>query len=106
MEKLKPLIDFIKEHKVKILSALLFIIWVGSCSKGRSLSKLERKNKALTHQVDSLKSISKNFPETLRIEKLKIHQEYDLWISKKDRGDQLMDLHTNFVKPKIQELSK
>jgi hypothetical protein len=106
MEKIKPLINFIEIHAVKILSVLLFITWIGSCNKGRNVSKLEKKNSNLTHEVDSLRGLTKNFPETLRVEKLKIHQEYDLWISKKDRGEQLMDLHTNFVKPRIQELSK
>ncbi len=106
MEKIKPLIDFVKTHAVKILSFLLVITWIGSCNKGRNVNKLEKKNANLTHTIDSLTGLTKNFPETLRVEKLKIHQEYDLWISKKDRGEQLMDLHTNFVKPRIQELSK
>jgi hypothetical protein len=106
MEKLKPLIDFIKQHSTKILISLLVITYIGSCNKGRSVRKLEKKSVELTHKVDSLQNLTTNFGEVLRIEKLRIHQEYDLWISKKDRGEQLMDLHTNFVKPKIQELSK
>ena len=106
MEKLKPLIDFIKLHAVKILAALLMITYIGSCNKGRNVRKLEKKNIELSSQIDSLKHITSGFDEILRTEKLKIHQEYDLWISKKDRGEQLMDLHTNFVKPRIQELSK
>ena len=106
MEKLKPLLDFIKTHAVKILIGLLVITYIGSCNKGKNVRKLEKQNKELTTQVDSLRSVTSGFGEILRIEKLKIHQEYDLWISKKDRGEQLMDLHTNFVKPKIQEFSK
>lgn len=106
MEKLRPLLDFIKTHAVKILIGLLVITYVRSCNKGSNVRKLEKQNKALTLQVDSLKNVTSGFDEILRVEKLKIHQEYDLWISKKDRGEQLMDLHTNFVKPKIQELSK
>jgi hypothetical protein len=106
MEKLKPLIDFVKQHAVKILAILLVFTYIGSCNKGRKVNRVEKKNVELTKQVDSLKNLTSNFSEVLRIEKLKIHQEYDLWISKKDRGEQLMDLHTNFVKPKIQELSK
>jgi hypothetical protein len=106
MEKLKPLIDFVKTHAVKILVSLLVITYIGSCNKGRSVRKLEKKNTQLEVQVDSLKSVTSDFNEVLRIEKLRIHQEYDLWISKKDRGEQLMDLHTNVVKPKIEELSK
>lgn len=106
MEKLKPLLDFIKTHAVKILIGLLIVTYIGSCNKGKKVRKLEKQNKELTTHVDSLQSLTSGFGEILRIEKLKIHQEYDLWISKKDRGEQLMDLHTNFVKPKIQELSK
>jgi hypothetical protein len=106
MEKLKPLLDFTKIHAVKILTGLLILTYVGSCNKGKSVRKLEKQNNELTTQVDSLRSVTSGFGEILRIEKLKIHQDYDLWISKKDRGEQLMDLHTNFVKPKIQELSK
>jgi hypothetical protein len=106
MEKMKPLIEFIKTHAVKILSVLLIFAYIGSCNKGRRLRRIEKQNIVLVSQVDSLKNVTVNFKETLRKEKLKIHQEYDLWISNKDRGEQLMDLHTNFVKPKIQELSR
>ena len=46
-----------------------------------------------------------SFPEILRQEKLNIHMGYDDYISKKDRGDQLMEIHM-MVKDNIKELQK
>jgi len=109
----KNLIDFLKKHGTKILVILLVISFFRSCSGGRSIKKLERSNKSLVEQVDSLNTVIKekdkeiaHFPEEIRLKSLSIHQEYDLWISKRDRGPQLMELHNDFVKPKIQEFSK
>ena len=41
----------------------------------------------------------------MRIEKINIHLEYDDWISSKDRGTQLMELHS-IVKNNVKELQK
>lgn len=41
----------------------------------------------------------------MRIEKINIHLEYDEWISSKDRGQQLMELHS-IVKNNVKELQK
>ena len=46
-----------------------------------------------------------SIPEILRVEKINIHLEYDSWISSKDRGSQLMELHS-VVKENIKELQK
>lgn len=109
----KNLIDFLKKNQVAILSILVFFFFIRSCGNARDAKKLERSNKILVERIDSLNLVvqSKNleiyqFPETLRLKSLSIHQEYDLWISKRDRSPQLMELHTTYVKPKIQEYSK
>jgi hypothetical protein len=47
------------------------------------LEKIEKQNVAT---IDSLKIANKN-------EKIKIHSFYDNWITQKDRGPQLMELH-------------
>ena len=54
MEKLKPLLDFIKTHAVKILIGLLVITYIGSCNKGKNVRKLEKQNKELGTKSDDL----------------------------------------------------
>jgi PBP1b-binding outer membrane lipoprotein LpoB len=107
------MLDFIKKHGTKIVIVLLLITFFRSCSKNSEIRKLSKTNIELTKESqskDSLLVVYKNkidsFPERLRQNSLLIHQEYDLWISKRDRGPQLMELHNDFVKPKIQDLSK
>jgi len=39
------------------------------------------------------------------VEKINIHLDYDSWISSKDRGQQLMELH-QIVKTNIKDLQK
>jgi Ni,Fe-hydrogenase III large subunit len=91
---------------------LLLIFFLRSCSKSGQLSKKERENIRNTEIVDSLKLVLKeqentinNISEVIRQEKIKVHSEYDNYISEKDRGDQLMELH-KVVKLKIKELQK
>jgi hypothetical protein len=52
-------------------------------------------------QKDTINSIS----EVIRLEKIKVHSEYDNFISSKDRGEQLMELHM-IVKENIKKLQK
>jgi hypothetical protein len=52
---------------------------------------------------DNLQQKADSFPEVLRKQKLNIHMEYDNYISKQDRGKQLMDLHM-IVKDNIKDL--
>jgi len=59
---------------------------------------LSNEIKLRQQKIDSL-------PEIMRIEKINIHLEYDEWISSKDRGSQLMELHS-IVKNNIKELQK
>ena len=46
-----------------------------------------------------------SFPEIMRVEKINIHLEYDNWISERDRGQQLMELH-RIVKENVNNLKK
>ena len=83
-----------------------------SCSKTGQLNRKEKENIRNTEVIDSLKSVLKaqestinNISEVIRQEKIKVHLEYDNYISEKDRGEQLMELH-KVVKIKLKELEK
>ena len=109
---MKKFIDLVKKYKVYILAILLLFYFFRSCSKSTTIKKLTREvdNNGLV--VDSLENEIKlrqqkidSVPEIMRIEKINIHLEYDEWISSKDRGQQLMELHP-IVKNNIKKLQK
>lgn len=109
---MKKVIDFIKKYKVYILASLLIIYFFRSCTKSTQIKKLNRELEIKEVTIDSLGYEITNrqqkidsFPEITRIEKINIHLEYDEWISSKDRGQQLMDLHS-IVKNNIKDLQK
>lgn len=102
---MKKVIEFIKKYKVYILSALLLIFFFKSCSKSGDIRKMEKLNDTQSIQIDSLTKKIDSIPEIIRVEKINIHLEYDSWISGKDRGSQLMELHS-VVKENIKELQK
>lgn len=109
---MKKFIEFIKKYKIHILSAFLFIFFIRSCSKSGDVRKLEKikiKNEktidSLTKLITSQKDTITNISDVIRLEKLKVHRDYDNYISSKDRGEQLMELHRT-VKNNIQELEK
>jgi hypothetical protein len=83
---MKKLIELIKTYKIQILICLTVIFLFKSCSNSSKISKLEKIEKRNISTIDSLKSAHKN-------EKIAIHSFYDNWITKKDRGPQLMELH-------------
>lgn len=109
---MKNFIEFLKKYKIHILSMFLFIFLVRSCSKSGQVTRLEKSNTKNVEMIDSLNLIIKgqkdtinNISEVIRQEKIKVHTEYDNYISQKDRGEQLMELHM-IVKNKIKELQK
>ena len=109
---MKNFIEFLKKYKIHILSMFLFIFLVRSCSKSGQVTRLEKSNTKNVEIIDSLNLIIKgqkdtinNISEVIRQEKIKVHTEYDNYISQKDRGEQLMELHM-IVKNKIKELQK
>jgi hypothetical protein len=109
---MKNIIEFVKKYKVRILIALLLIITIRSCSKSSQIRKLNKSNIEQTNINDSLQKIVneqnitiENISEVIRREKIKIHREYDNYISEKDRGGQLMELH-RLVKNNIKDLEK
>jgi len=109
---MKNFINLIKKYKLYILSVLLVIFFFRSCSKSAEITRLNRDGGIRTESMDSLHNVINqkqqqidSFPELLRIEKINIHLEYDSWISSKDRGPQLMELHP-IVKNNIKELQK
>lgn len=109
MEKLAI---FTKTYKLHILVVLLVIFFFRSCGRGNEISRIEKKLKQTSQLVDSLNTIidsqnneSEKFHVMLKKEKLSVHMEYDYWISSKDRGSQLMELHS-IVKRNIKDLEK
>ena len=83
---MKKLIELIKTYKLQILIFLTIIFFFRSCSNSSKVSKLEKIQKQNVSMIDSLKTTHKN-------EKIAIHGFYDNWITQKDRGPQLMELH-------------
>ena len=73
------------------------------------MEKVETEN---NKTIDSLNFLIKgqqdtinNISEVIRLEKIKVHTEYDNYISERDRGEQLMELH-KIVKQNLKELQK
>lgn len=109
---MKKVIEFVKKYKIHILTSLLVIFFFRSCSKSGDVRKLEKVNIRTTKVVDSLTIVVKgqkdtinNISEVIRIEKIKVHTEYDNYISSKDRGEQLMELH-KIIKQNLKDLEK
>ena len=109
---MKKVIEFVKKYKIHILTSLLVIFFFRSCSKSGDVRKLEKVNIRTTKIVDSLTTVIKgqkdtinNISEVIRIEKIKIHTDYDNYISSKDRGEQLMELH-KIIKQNLKDLEK
>jgi len=109
---MKNFIDFVKKYKIHILSSLLFIFFFRSCINSGRVKKLEKSKVESSKTIDSLKSVItgqkdtiNNISEVIRLEKIKVHNEYDNFISSKDRGEQLMELHM-IVKDNIKKLQK
>jgi len=109
---MKKFIELVKKYKVYILAGFLVIFFFRSCIKSTEIKKLDKKVNNNEMVVDSLQNEIKvrqqkidSLPEIMRIEKINIHLEYDEWISSKDRGQQLMELHS-IVKNNVKELQK
>jgi hypothetical protein len=83
---MKKLIELIKTYKLQILIFLTVIFFFRSCGNSSKVDKLEKIEKRNVATIDSLKVAHKN-------EKIGIHSFYDNWITQKDRGPQLMELH-------------
>ena len=83
---MKKLIELIKTYKLQILIFLTIIFFFKSCSNSSKVTKLEKIEKQNVSMIDSLKTAHKK-------EKIAIHSFYDNWITQKDRGPQLMEIH-------------
>ena len=59
----------------------------------------------MTTVIRGQKDTINNISEVIRVEKIKIHTEYDNYISSKNRGEQLMELH-KIVKQNLKNLEK
>ena len=76
-----------------------------SCGKSTDIKRLERITETQKKELASLNNKLDSIPEIIRVEKINIHLDYDSWISSKDRGQQLMELH-QIVKTNIKDLQK
>ena len=83
---MKKLIELIKTYKLQILIFLTIIFFFRSCINSIKVDKLEKIQKQNVFMIDSLKTARKN-------DRIAIHGFYDNWITQKDRGPQLMELH-------------
>ncbi len=109
---MKNFIEFIKKYKVHILASLCFIFFFRSCQKSAEIKKINRNCSESVSVVDSLNTVIKEqkntidgIPQLIKNEKIKVHKTYDDYISSKNRGDQLMELHM-IVKDNISNLEK
>ena len=90
---MENIVEFLKKHKTKLLISLVVIFFFKSCGSSRNVTKLEKLKTENVNTIDSLNLLIKNHDEQIRIEKIKVHTYYDNWITEKDRGGQLMELH-------------
>jgi len=102
---MKKIIDFIKNYKSYILGILLLFFFFKSCGKTGEIKNLSKQVYDQEKIIDSLTQKLDSVPEIIRVEKINIHFEYDEWISSRDRGEQLMELH-RVVKNNIKLLQK
>jgi hypothetical protein len=102
---MKKFIELVKKYKIYILSVLLIFFFFKSCGKSTDIKRLERITETQKKELDSLNNKLDSIPEIIRVEKINIHLDYDSWISSKDRGQQLMELH-QIVKTNIKDLQK
>ena len=102
---MKKFIELVKKYKIYILSVLLLFFFFKSCGKSTDIKRLERITETQKKELDSLNNKLDSIPEIIRVEKINIHLDYDSWISSKDRGQQLMELH-QIVKTNIKDLQK
>lgn len=109
---MKNIIEFVKKYKVYILATLCLIFFFRSCQKSGEIRKMDKNNTENSTVVDSLENVISvqkktidNIPNLIIDEKLKVHTEYDNYISGKNRSEQLMELHM-IVKDNIKKLGK
>jgi len=109
---MKNVIEFVKKYKVYILATLCLIFFFRSCQKSGEIRKMGKNNTENSSVVDSLENVISvqkktidNIPNLIIDEKLKVHTEYDNYISGKNRSEQLMELHM-VVKNNIKNLEK
>jgi hypothetical protein len=102
---MKKFIELVKKYKIYVLSILLIFFFFKSCGKSTDIKRLERVTETQNKEIDSLNNKLDSVPEIIRVEKINIHLEYDSWVSSKDRGLQLMELH-QIIKSNIKDLQK
>lgn len=102
---MKKIVELIKTYKIQLLVLLTVVFFFRSCGNSRSVDQLEKLNKENGKIIDSLNVVIKTQRDSIRTEKIKIHSYYDNWITEKNRGPQLMELHF-IIKNNLKELQE
>jgi hypothetical protein len=102
---MKKILELIKTYKIQLLIGLVIIFFFRSCSNSSKVTKLERINTENIETIDSLSIKLVQKDSILREEKIKIHSFYDNWVTEKNRGPQLMELHL-VIKNNLKEIQK
>ena len=87
------MMSFIKKYKIHILSTLIVIFFIGSCNKGRKISRIEAELASMTETLNNEKFRSDSIIQSIKNQYYNNFEELDTWISNRDRGTQLMELH-------------
>lgn len=102
---MEKIIELAKTYKVQILILLTLLFFFRSCGNSRKVDELEKLKTENIKTIDSLSSVIKAQKDSIKIEKIKIHSYYDNWITEKNRGPQLMELHF-LIKNNLKELQQ
>jgi uncharacterized coiled-coil protein SlyX len=109
---MKKIIEFIKKYKTQILIVLTVLFFFRTCSNSTQVRKLEKTKIENQHTIDSLNGVINEQKDTItkisdviKAEKIKLHMEYNNWITPQDRTKQLIELH-KIVNKNINELQK
>jgi hypothetical protein len=102
---MKKIIDLAKTYKLQLLILLTVIFFFRSCGNSRRVDELEKLKVENSKTIDSLSMVVKAQKDSIKIEKIKIHSYYDNWITEKNRGPQLMELHF-LIKNNLKELEQ
>lgn len=102
---MKKIIDLAKTYKLQLLILLTVIFFFRSCGNSRRVDELEKLKVENSKTIDSLSVVVKAQKDSIKIEKIKIHSYYDNWITEKNRGPQLMELHF-LIKNNLKELEQ
>jgi hypothetical protein len=106
MEKIK---NFFNKHGLVAFVVLFLIMSMRGCVKNASITKLEKENKKLSVQVDSLTLLVPS-EENIKLSNLKsrysVYDELNNEMSKLNRQEQMLKFQNTFIIPQKEDLRK